>query len=172
MSISPSTMKCPSCADAMLEIISAPLGTWERCPNCSGLFIRHDIIASASQDRAKCVDAIEETKILLLPTERWCPKCLQKLYDGRVRSRGVIFSLCSTCESFWTSLPVLRQFEELVEKTLRMQMELADAAPSSLSGAAGTTTPPVNLAKDSAMGRPFRSSARLFDRMADSLRKE
>jgi hypothetical protein len=164
-------MKCPACTDVMLDIISAPLGTWERCPNCSGLFIPQEVVVSASQDRAKCVEALEETKTLLLPTERWCPKCLQKLYDGRVQSRGVILSLCSTCQSFWTSLPILRQFEELIEKTLRMQMELGGSDSASASGAAGAT-PSVERAEDSALGRLFRGSARLFDRVADSMRKE
>ncbi len=111
-----STMKCPTCLDQTLETLSAPIGTFERCPYCQTLFIRRELIVAASLDRGACEEALEETKSLLLPTDRWCPKCLQKLYDGRVRSRGVNFTLCTTCDAFWTTLQTLGQFENDVEK--------------------------------------------------------
>src|SRR6266481_7092949 len=122
MGISASTMPCPSCEKQILETLSTPFGTWERCPNCEGLFIHEDLLAAASADRAQCVEALAETQGLLLPSDRTCPKCLQKLFDGRVQSRGVIFSLCPTCESLWTNLPTLHQFEEAIEKTLTAEI--------------------------------------------------
>src|SRR6266700_5111547 len=125
MAVSSSTMKCPVCPGQILETLSTSFGTWERCPNCTGVFIRQGLITAAGADRAQCVEALSETKGLLLPTDRSCPKCLQKLFDGRVQSRGVIFSLCPTCESFWTTLPTLRQFEEAIEKTLTAEIQAA-----------------------------------------------
>src|SRR5258708_1057493 len=121
MSITPSSMKCPVCPEQTLETLSAPIGNFHRSPNSNGLFISQGLVLAASQDRAICKEALEETKTLLLPTEWWCPKCSQKLFDGRVRSRGIIFTICPVCQSFWTSLPVLRQFEEGIEKTFRVQ---------------------------------------------------
>src|ERR1700687_3965944 len=175
MSISPSSMKCPNCEKQTLEIVAAPLGTWERCPTCGGLFIHQDLIAAASQDRAKRVESLEETKLLLLRTERWCRKCLQKLFEGRVRSRGVIFSLCPACQSFWTSFSILRQFEALIEKTVRMQLEIAStaaSAPAQETGAPSPSSSTRNLYEDSGLGHFFRAVARLFDRMADNFAKE
>ncbi len=162
----------------MFETLSTPFGAWDRCPSCRGIFIHQDLIASASQDRAKCIEALEETQALLLPTERSCPKCLQKLFDGRVRSRGVIFSLCPTCQSFWTSLPILQQFEEQIEKTLNAQAEIALGANAGASGSsqseigARPTSSPAERLNDSILGSFFRVFARLFDRVADRFSKE
>jgi len=174
MSVTSSSMKCPVCPDQILETYSAAIGNFERCPNCGGLFIHQDLIAAASQDPAKCIEALGETNVLLLPTERWCPKCLQKIYDGRVRSRAVNLSLCPACQSFWTNLPTLHQFEEAVERTLRLQIEIASAArasnpalPLGFSSSVSTGT----LYEDSGMGSFFRTFARFFDRWADRFSK-
>src|ERR1041384_396934 len=119
MSVTPTTMKCPVCPDHTLETLSAALGNFERCPNCHGIFIRQELVGTASQDRARALAALDETKSLLLPTDKWCPRCLQRLFDGRVRSRGVIFTLCPSCRALWSDLSALGRFEETVEKTLR-----------------------------------------------------
>jgi Zn-finger nucleic acid-binding protein len=173
MSVTPTTMKCPVCPEHTLETISASIGSFERCPNCGGLFILQDLIAAASQDKAKCREALEETKALLLPTEKWCPKCLQKLFDGRVRSRGVIFTVCSTCQTLWADLALLGQFEEAVERTLRVQIDLARDARAvggvSKDGGASysRSTFRVEMEPDSGLGHFFRAFARFFDRWAD-----
>jgi len=172
MSVASSTMKCPVCPDQMLEILSAPIGNFERCPNCHGLFITQDIVAAASQDRSQCLQALEEPKALLLPTDKWCPKCMQKLFDGRVRSRGVILTLCATCQALWTDLSILRQFEEAVERTLVIQIDIANN-PQETRGASGN---PVSsgfahgaTVSDSGLGHFFRAFARFFDRWADRI---
>ena len=169
MSVTASSMKCPACPGYTLDTLSAAIGVFERCPNCSGLFIHQDLVCATSQDRIQCREALEETKGLLLPTEWWCPKCLQKLYDGRARSRGVIFTLCPACQSLWTGLPALRQFEETVEKTLRLQIEIATNSSAAESSAlkGPTSGAPAKLYADSGLGSFFRSFARLFDRWAD-----
>jgi hypothetical protein len=167
MGISASTMTCPSCEKQLLETLSTAFGTWERCPNCTGIFIHEDLIAAASADHAKCAAALEEPHGLLLPTERTRPKCLQKLFDGRVQSRGVIFSLCPTCKSLWTNHPTLRQFEEAIEKTLAAETQAAGVGgPGYASGAASTS----KFYEDSGLGSLFRGIARTFDRVADSFR--
>ena len=172
MSIAPSTMKCPVCPEQTLESLSSTIGTFERCPHCGGLFIHQDLLLSVSQDRAKCQEALEETKLLLLPTERWCPKCLQKLFDGRVRSRGVICTLCPSCQSFWMSSDVLFQFEETLERAIRLQIDLArnsDHAHESSAQPAGYTgrSTTFEMTEDSGLGRFFRAFARFFDSWAD-----
>src|SRR5690348_14489895 len=98
MPIKQTTMKCPVCPDQTLQTLAAPIGEFEMCPNCQGLFIRQELMVAASQERTQALEALQETKILLLPTDKWCPKCMQKLFDGRVRSRRVILTLCPTCE--------------------------------------------------------------------------
>jgi hypothetical protein len=168
MSISISTLKCPVCLEQLLETVSAPLGIWDRCPSCKGLFLSQEIIAAASQDRAKCLEALEETKVLLLPTDRACPKCFQNLFDGRVKSRGVILSVCPPCQSFWTSLPILAQFEAFIEKTLRMQMEEAGTLSNGSGAGSGAFAPSA----DTMTSRFFRVFARLFDRVADEFTKD
>ncbi len=168
MSITATTMKCPICPDQFLETISAPIGDFEQCPHCSGLFIRKELIAAASQDRTSCHAALDETKALLLATDKWCPKCLQKLSDGRVRSRGIIVTLCATCEALWTSLPLLRSFEEVIEKSFRTQIEIVTAKMSGSLGASqkNATAAP---AQDTVVGNVFRSTARFLDWSADKL---
>src|SRR5258708_7612707 len=170
MTVTVSTMKCPLCEDQYLETLSSPVGDWQRCPSCEGFFIRQDLVAKLSADSVKCTEALEETKSLLLPTERWCPKCLQKLFDGRVRSRGVIFSLCVTCQSLWTNLSTLRQFEEIIEKTLRSQSAIAVATGASES-ASRSVPYPHTLYEDSGLGGFFRSVARFSDYWADRFSK-
>ena len=51
MSVTASSMKCPACPDYTLETLSAAVGVFERCPNCSGLFIHQDLVCAASQAR-------------------------------------------------------------------------------------------------------------------------
>ncbi len=175
MSITPSTMKCPVCEEQTLESLSTSLGTFEQCPNCQGLFLSQDLLASASLDRAKTLEALEETKILLLPTEKWCPKCMQKLFEGRVRSRGVILTLCPACLRFWTDLSILADFDQALEKTLSVQIELANSTRSSesasLKSASGTTSIGT-LYEDSGVGSLFRTFARMLNRWADHLSAE
>src|SRR5690348_15842521 len=104
----------------MLEARSYSIGDFHRCPNSRGMFISQELLAAAGQDRAQTLAAFEETKSLLLPTEKWCPQCQQKLFDGRVRSRGVILTLYPVCQKVWTSLALLRQFDEAIEKTISL----------------------------------------------------
>src|SRR5450755_4107548 len=165
MGISTSTMKCPVCLEQPLETLTTSFGSWDRCTSCKGLFIHQDLVAAASLDRAATLEALAEVQTLLLPTERTCPKCLQKLFDGRVRSRGVILALCPTCMSYWTTLPNLRQFDEAVEKTLLAQAEIAAAAQAAADAVGGpaSTGEPLKRAEDSALGSLFRGSARIFD---------
>src|SRR6266700_2436283 len=167
MAVSSSTMKCPVCHEQILETLSTSFGTWERCPNCTGVFIRQGLIIAASTDRAPCVEALSETKGLLLPTDRSCPKCLQKLFDGRVQSRGVIFSLCPTCDSVWTTLPTLTQFEEAIAKKLAAETQASGVHEARAD--AGAKSPSAFL-EDTALSRLFRAFARLFDNVADSFR--
>jgi len=172
MGISSSTMMCPSCMDQMLETLSTSFGAWDRCPSCRGIFIHRDLLAAASPDPAKCKEALEEMQALLLPTERSCPSVFQKLFDGRVRSRGVIFSLCPTDQSFWTSLPVLQQFEEAIEKNINRPGGACRRGQHAgvLSGTLGQ--PPDDgspkSVNDSVLGSLFRVVARIFDRVADN----
>jgi len=168
-------MKCPVCEEQTLETLSTAIGTFERCPRCSGLFIHQDLITAVSHDKAKCEAALQETKGLLLPTERSCPKCLQKFFDGRVRSRDVILTLCPTCQSFWTTLPILNQFDETVERALRLEMEIvanAEAAKSVSRTGGGMASTTVSFTDDKGLGRFFRAFARLFDRWADNFGRE
>src|SRR5258706_15221638 len=175
MSITPTTMKCPVCEDQTLETLSSSLGTFEQCPNCSGIFISQDLLASASQDRVKCLEALEETRVLRLPTERWCPKCMQKLFEGRVRSRGVILTLCPSCVSFWSDLMILTEFDKVVGKTLHLQIEIATssraAESSSLKAASGSTSAGT-LYEDSDIGSFFRTFARHLNKWADRMSAE
>jgi hypothetical protein len=166
-------MKCPVCPETTLETFSASIGSFECCPNCGGLFVHQDLVAAASQDKAKCLEALQEIKTLLLPTEKWCPKCLQKLFDGRVRSRGVILTVCSSCETLWTNLAVLGQFEETIERTLRVQIDLArearasDGASMARGASFSSSSFRIEDRQDSGLGHFFRAFARFFDRWAD-----
>ena len=165
-------MKCPVCPEQTLETLSGPEGSFERCPNCLGLFIHQDLIVAASKDKDNCRALLAETAALLLPTDKWCPKCLQKLFDGRIQSRGIICTLCPVCTSHWTNLPTLGLIEEAIETSFQHQMNAAantsaDIKSSLVSSASHSSTeshPPIN---DAGLGHMFRSVARLFDGMAD-----
>ena len=113
----------------MLETVTTALGSLERCPSCFSLWIEQKLIAAYSDDKAACREALAETKTLLLPTDRWCPKCFQKMVDGRVRSRGVVLHLCTTCEALWTDWDTLRKFDEFIERALKAQVEAASTEP-------------------------------------------
>src|SRR5438876_10445835 len=169
MAVIVSTMRCPVCDEQTLQTLSTSFGAWERCSQCRGLFIHKDLIVAASADRAGCTAALAETNGLLLPADRSCPKCLQKLFDGRVESRGVIFSVCPTCESLWTNLPTLKQFEEAIEKKLAAETDASGAGSGDLS-AGGIR--PSKFYEDSGMASFFRAFARLFDKMADGIRAD
>src|ERR1017187_9418838 len=168
MSVTPTTMKCPACPDQMLETLSTATGSFEHCPNCSGLFIAQDLVAAASQDRTQCLQALGEMNSLLLPSDKWCPKCLQKLSDGRVRSRGVIFMLCSQCQVLWTSLETLHRFEETLDRSILIQIDWAMQAvvggPPPASTPAREAPRRYETAEDSGLGHFFRAFARVFDR--------
>jgi hypothetical protein len=69
---------------------------------------------------------------------------------------------------FWTSMAILRQFDEPVEKTLRIQMDMVAASESASSSKAAAQS---SLHEDSGVGSFFRSFARLFDSVADQFRK-
>ena len=171
-------MKCPACEDSTLETYTSAVGSFERCPRCEGLFIHRDLIAAASQDRAKCLEALGETEALLLPTDRWCPKCLQKLADGRIRSRGLICTLCPSCQAFWTNLSSLNQLEESIGTAIRLQMDAAGTPTMGLGALPGRvpsyypsaypSAGPLEPVQDAGLGRFFRAFARLFDRWADA----
>jgi len=166
-------MKCPVCSEQTLETLTTAVGSFERCPNCQGIFIRKDLFAAASQDRDKCLELLSETEALLLPTDKWCPKCLQKLFDGRIKSRGLICTLCPVCNAFWTNLPAMGQLEEAIVTTIRLQMDAA-GNPVMGNGPAPVRLPPyyqaptrVEPVDDSSLGQFFRAFARLFDSCAD-----
>jgi hypothetical protein len=169
MSITPTTMKCPVCPEQNLETLTSPSGSLERCPNCLGLFIPEDLIVAASKDRDKCVALLAETKALRLPTDKWCPKCLQKLFDGRITSRGLICTLCPVCNSHWTNLSALADLEGAIESSISLQIEAAANVSSEASSGAGRLSyekiPPAN---DAGLGHLFRSFARVFDNWADT----
>jgi len=176
MSVQPSLLKCPSCPDQMLETVTTALGSLERCPACLSLWVEQKLIAAYSDDKTACRVALAETKALLLPADRWCPKCFQKMVDGRVRSRGVVLHLCVTCEALWTDWNALRKFDEFVERALKAQVEAASQPPLSPQASTGpsyTSGPAVAPAwtqiEDTAMGKVFRSMARTFDSIADGV---
>jgi Zn-finger nucleic acid-binding protein len=173
MSVTPSSMNCPVCPDQLMSAVAAAIGEFAQCPACSGIFIRQELIAAASADRGKCLEALDETKSLLLPIDRRCPKCLQMLQEGRVRSRGVILTLCPSCETLWTTLPVVHQFDPVIARTLRLQMDLAmNPDPSSTPAKASPAmlTPRhiyLEHKESTGVGKFIRSIARFFDRWAD-----
>src|SRR5437016_4888616 len=169
MAVSASTMRCPVCDEQTLQTLSTSFGAWERCSQCQGIFIRQDLVVAASTDRAQSAAALAETKGLLLPADRTCPKCLQKLFDGRVESRGVILSLCPTCESLWTNLATLRQFEAGIEKKLAEETQASGIADTELSPGGVRRS---KFYEDSGMASFFRAFARLFDKVADSFRTD
>lgn len=167
-----SSMQCPVCPGQSLETVPAAIGEFYRCPSCLGFFIRYDVIAAASSDRSACLELLDETKALLLPNDRKCPKCFQRLHDGRIKSRGIILTLCPLCRALWTSLNALSRFDEVVSKTLQVQMELAMHGPGpsdAVSSSALLKDRPSykGVGGDKGVAGMFRSIARTFDRIAD-----
>ncbi len=166
MSISASPLKCPNCEGQNLDAVSAPSGNWFNCPSCGGIFIHHDLLLSLSQDPAECAQVLEETRFLLLPTDRSCPQCSQKLSDGSARSRGLIFSLCTGCQSYWTHLDTLEGLDQAIESSVRLSMENPWVPSLPV-----LPTPSV-IHVDSGFGSLVRSFAKLFDQLADRLSKK
>src|SRR5690349_12143573 len=119
MSISPSDKYCPTCDSQTLDAISAVPGNWLHCPVCGGIFIHEDLILSLSQNREATQAIINEAKGVMIPAERECPQCSQKMFDCSARSRGLIYTICTNCRSFWSSLSALGLLDGAVEMALR-----------------------------------------------------
>jgi len=168
MSIKPSSLKCNTCNEQTLETITTALGNLERCPTCQSFWVEQKTLAAYSDDKTTCRAALDETKTLLLPTERWCPKCFQKMVDGRVRSRSVILHLCQTCTAIWTDWETLKKFDEAIERTLHAQVDAARTAPTLFKDIPPATDAPTRpLMDDKGVAKILRGIARTFDNMAD-----
>jgi len=173
MSDSILSMKCPVCGDQILETVLTIHGPVESCPSCGGFFVEEKTIAACSEDKAQCRAALAETEALQLPIDRWCPKCANKLYQGRVQSRQVILTFCPICESLWTDFATLQRFEAPVERALRALME----ASASQGGSSILEKAPFRgfqetidfSAEGTGIGGFLRSLARTLNRWADRM---
>jgi Zn-finger nucleic acid-binding protein len=153
-----------------MDTVTTALGALERCPSCFGMWMEQKLIAAYSDDKVACRDALAETQVLLLPVDRWCPKCFQKMFDGRVGSRSVVLHLCTHCEAVWTDWDTLQRFDEFVGRALKAQVETATQASVTLpQGQSGATGVPLPTLEDNSMAKVFRTVARTFDTIADGI---
>lgn len=103
--------------------MTTALGTLERCQSCGWFLVDLKTLAGYSEDKDQFNGLMAEARQFLLPTGRDCPRGAHKLQDGRVRSRGVILTLCPRCNALWSNLDILGQLNEALERSLRAQLE-------------------------------------------------
>lgn len=153
-----------------MQTVTTALGALDRCPACLSLWIEQKLVTAYSDDKTACREALDETKALLLPVERWCPKCFQKLQDGRVRSRGVVLQLCTHCETLWCQWDQLKRFDEFIQRALYAQVEAALQLPMPSGGPAPSVPSSFRpTTDDKGVAKVFRGVARTFDSIADSI---
>ena len=162
---------CPTCPEQILQTTATALGSIERCPFCGWFFVDLKTLAGYSEDQDQLNGLIAEARQFLLPTGRDCPKGAHKLQDGRVRSRGVILTLCPLCEGLWTDLNTLGRLNEALERSLRAQLE---TLVSTESGSAGEWRPGADAIapiEDKGFAGFLRKTAHFFNGLANRFGK-
>lgn len=167
MAIVPSTFFCPTCLNQQLELITTLHGTVERCPNCHAFLADARLLTAYADDRTKCAEQLAALNEFLLPTDRACPRCAQRLFNARVPGPNAILTVCSSCRGIWTSFPILKRFSEPIERALRAQIEAAIQSAARTPTAKEKETP----AGPGFVSAIFRGLGNVFHKASELLEK-
>lgn len=93
--------RCPSCSQALIEVLTARGVVLDRCSSCQGLWFDRGEILHFSSDPDRLDELLGRGLIDARPSERSCPRCETHLEVGGFLDPSLEIDKCASCGGLW-----------------------------------------------------------------------